>query len=139
MRYSSCAFHSPETRISGSQAEWHVSGMSHCRFKICAERRASYPVRVWRPFGRVLLLLRPRASPPDSCNNQEREATMSIDTIPATADSREIRLWAPRSEVEAQALAQLGNISRLPWVFHHVAVMGDVHYGKGATVGSVIA
>src|SRR5688572_5626453 len=27
----------------------------------------------------------------------------------------------------------------LPWVAHHVAVMPDVHVGKGATVGSVIA
>ena len=28
--------------------------------------------------------------------------------------------------------------SRLPVVFHHVAVMPDVHYGIGATVGSVV-
>src|SRR6185295_13214820 len=27
----------------------------------------------------------------------------------------------------------------LPWAFHHVAVMPDVHFGKGATVGSVVA
>ena len=35
--------------------------------------------------------------------------------------------------------AQLQNIAALPWTFKHVAVMPDVHYGKGATVGSVIA
>lgn len=64
---------------------------------------------------------------------------MSIDTIPATDTSREIRLWTPAAEVEPQALAQLRNIASLPWVFHHVAVMPDVHFGKGATVGSVIA
>ncbi|MBI5794516.1 RtcB family protein [Candidatus Uhrbacteria bacterium] len=46
-------------------------------------------------------------------------------------------LWTRRSEVEAEALTQLGNISRLPWV-EHLAVMPDVHFGKGATVGSVI-
>ena len=34
---------------------------------------------------------------------------------------------------------QLKNIAALPWCFHHVAVMPDVHLGKGATVGSVIA
>jgi tRNA-splicing ligase RtcB len=34
---------------------------------------------------------------------------------------------------------QLQNISALPWTFKHVAVMPDVHLGKGATVGSVIA
>jgi tRNA-splicing ligase RtcB len=51
----------------------------------------------------------------------------------------EVRLWAPIGEVESQALDQLKNIARLPWVFHHVAAMPDVHLGKGATVGSVIA
>jgi len=50
-----------------------------------------------------------------------------------------INLWAQIHEVESSALDQLKNIAALPWVFHHVAVMGDVHYGKGATVGSVIA
>ncbi len=52
---------------------------------------------------------------------------------------RDIQLWTPEAEVEAQALQQLDNIAALPWAFHHVAVMPDVHYGKGATVGSVIA
>jgi len=50
-----------------------------------------------------------------------------------------IKLWAPVYEVELQALDQLKNIAALPWAYHHVAVMPDVHYGKGATVGSVIA
>jgi tRNA-splicing ligase RtcB (3'-phosphate/5'-hydroxy nucleic acid ligase) len=51
----------------------------------------------------------------------------------------DIRLWTRPHEVETVALDQLRNISALPWVFHHVAAMPDVHYGKGATVGSVIA
>lgn len=50
-----------------------------------------------------------------------------------------IHLWTNIHEVESQALDQLKNIAALPWVFHHVAVMPDVHFGKGATVGSVIA
>lgn len=50
-----------------------------------------------------------------------------------------IKLWTDVHEVESSALDQLKNIGRLPWVFKHVAVMPDVHYGKGATVGSVIA
>lgn len=50
-----------------------------------------------------------------------------------------IKLWAPVHEVESQALDQLKNIANLPWVFKHVAAMPDVHLGKGATVGSVIA
>jgi tRNA-splicing ligase RtcB (3'-phosphate/5'-hydroxy nucleic acid ligase) len=51
----------------------------------------------------------------------------------------DIQLWAPPSEVESVALDQLRNVTALPWVFHHVAAMPDVHFGKGATVGSVIA
>lgn len=50
-----------------------------------------------------------------------------------------VKLWTDLSTVESQALDQLKNIANLPWVFKHVAVMPDVHYGKGATVGSVIA
>jgi tRNA-splicing ligase RtcB len=51
----------------------------------------------------------------------------------------DIKLWARPEQVESVALDQLRNISSLPWVFHHVAAMPDVHFGKGATVGSVIA
>jgi tRNA-splicing ligase RtcB len=50
-----------------------------------------------------------------------------------------IYLWTRPDEVESVALDQLRNIGNLPWIHHHVAVMPDVHYGKGATVGSVIA
>jgi tRNA-splicing ligase RtcB (3'-phosphate/5'-hydroxy nucleic acid ligase) len=49
-----------------------------------------------------------------------------------------IRMWADPAEVEQGALDQLRNVANLPWI-HGVAVMPDVHYGKGATVGSVIA
>jgi tRNA-splicing ligase RtcB (3'-phosphate/5'-hydroxy nucleic acid ligase) len=51
----------------------------------------------------------------------------------------DIHLWARPSEVEGEALGQLRNVAALPWVFHHVAAMPDVHLGAGATVGSVIA
>jgi tRNA-splicing ligase RtcB len=49
-----------------------------------------------------------------------------------------IRMWTDPATVEGQALQQLRNISSLPWI-HGLAVMPDVHLGKGATVGSVIA
>lgn len=49
-----------------------------------------------------------------------------------------IRMWADPSEVEDAAMRQLHNVTTLPWV-RGLAVMPDVHYGKGATVGSVIA
>ena len=41
-------------------------------------------------------------------------------------------------DIEHEAYQQLLNISQLPFIHHHVAAMPDVHYGKGATVGSVI-
>jgi tRNA-splicing ligase RtcB (3'-phosphate/5'-hydroxy nucleic acid ligase) len=50
-----------------------------------------------------------------------------------------IRLWAQLSDVDTAALKQLKRIAGLPWVAHHVAAMPDVHLGKGATVGSVVA
>lgn len=50
-----------------------------------------------------------------------------------------IRAWAPREDLDSTVMAQLKNVASLPWVAHHVAVMPDVHAGKGATVGSVIA
>jgi tRNA-splicing ligase RtcB len=50
-----------------------------------------------------------------------------------------IKLWAPIEEVDSKVIAQLKNVAALPWVAHHVAVMADVHAGRGATVGSVIA
>ena len=54
-------------------------------------------------------------------------------------DKADVLAWTGPGEIEPTALAQLRNIASLPWVFHHVAAMADVHYGKGATVGSVIA
>jgi len=51
----------------------------------------------------------------------------------------DVKVWAQLHDVESQALDQLRNIAALPWVAHHVAAMPDVHLGKGATVGSVIA
>jgi len=62
---------------------------------------------------------------------------MTATTIPG--QHVDIRLWTRPESVEPEAMRQLRNISSLPWTFKHVAVMPDVHYGKGATVGSVIA
>lgn len=49
-----------------------------------------------------------------------------------------IRMWTDPATVEEGALQQLRNVATLPWI-KGLAVMPDVHYGKGATVGSVIA
>ncbi len=46
--------------------------------------------------------------------------------------------WVPPDQIEEQALDQIRNISGMPFVFRHVAVMPDCHFGLGATVGSCI-
>ena len=47
-----------------------------------------------------------------------------------------VLVWT--DEVESSALDQLSNVANLPIIHGHIAVMPDVHLGKGATVGSVI-
>ena len=49
-----------------------------------------------------------------------------------------IKAWIKGVELEDQARQQLYNITSLPFIHSHIAVMPDVHWGKGATVGSVI-
>jgi len=49
-----------------------------------------------------------------------------------------IKAWTRGVLMEDQAAAQLRNVASLPFVFKWVAAMPDVHWGIGATVGSVI-
>lgn len=49
-----------------------------------------------------------------------------------------IKAWIEGVPLEDEARVQLQNIARLPCVGPHLAVMPDVHLGKGATVGSVV-
>src|SRR6516225_9790223 len=49
-----------------------------------------------------------------------------------------IKAWSKGVPLEDQARAQLRNVAELPFVFKWVAAMPDVHWGIGATVGSVI-
>ena len=50
-----------------------------------------------------------------------------------------IKSWTKGVHFESQARDQLKNIASLPFIHKHVAAMPDVHLGKGATIGSVIA
>ncbi len=52
---------------------------------------------------------------------------------------RHVKMWTRGVPVDEQAKSQLTDIARMPFVHSHLAVMPDVHVGKGATVGSVIA
>lgn len=47
-----------------------------------------------------------------------------------------IKIWT--DDIETEAMDQLINMSKLPFIHKHIAVMPDVHAGKGSTIGSVI-
>lgn len=48
-----------------------------------------------------------------------------------------VKIWT--HDIDLKSIDQLKNVASLPFVFHHVAAMPDVHAGMGATIGSVIA
>lgn len=50
-----------------------------------------------------------------------------------------VKAWVDGVPFEDAARQQVENVATLPFVYSHVAVMADVHWGRGATVGSVIA
>ncbi len=54
------------------------------------------------------------------------------------SDGAPIKAWTRGVPVEDEARKQLREAARLPFVWPHLAVMPDVHWGLGATVGSVI-
>ncbi|HEY0380855.1 MAG TPA: RtcB family protein [Candidatus Elarobacter sp.] len=49
-----------------------------------------------------------------------------------------VKAWVKGVEFDENARKQVANMASLPFVHSHVAVMPDVHLGRGATVGSVI-
>jgi tRNA-splicing ligase RtcB len=61
----------------------------------------------------------------------------NYDTLPVEG-GRDIKMWTRGVPVETEAKEQLARTARLPFIFHHLAVMPDVHVGKGSTIGSVI-
>lgn len=52
--------------------------------------------------------------------------------------SDNIIAFIPSDEIEENTLEQIKNISVMPFIHKHIAVMPDCHLGKGATVGSVV-
>ena len=50
-----------------------------------------------------------------------------------------IKAWVRGVQVEDMARQQLLNLASMPFIHKHIAAMPDVHWGMGATVGSVIA
>jgi tRNA-splicing ligase RtcB len=53
-------------------------------------------------------------------------------------DRAPIKAWTVGVPFDANARAQLANMAALPFIHRWIAVMPDVHQGKGATVGSVV-
>lgn len=48
-----------------------------------------------------------------------------------------VKIWA--KGVDPHAMKEIVNLSTLPFVFHHLAFMPDVHGGKGMPIGGVLA
>lgn len=61
---------------------------------------------------------------------------MPILTTFKDEGSAPVKVWT--KDIEESALKQLHNLSTLPFIHKHIAVMPDVHWGMGSTVGSVI-
>lgn len=49
-----------------------------------------------------------------------------------------VKMWTQGVPVEESARLQLANTARMPFIYKHIAVMPDVHLGKGSTIGSVV-
>ncbi|MEZ4262471.1 MAG: RtcB family protein [Polyangiaceae bacterium] len=54
------------------------------------------------------------------------------------ADKGLVKMWTRGVQVEDDARQQLLNVAAMPFIHKWVAVMPDVHWGMGATIGSVI-
>ncbi|WP_432722220.1 RtcB family protein [Jeongeupia wiesaeckerbachi] len=59
------------------------------------------------------------------------------DTL-AVPNGASIKMWTQGVPVEQEAREQLMNTAKMPFIYKHLAVMPDVHLGKGSTIGSVI-
>lgn len=55
-----------------------------------------------------------------------------------TTHNAPVKMWTKGVPVEGDARQQLINTAKMPFIFNHIAVMPDVHLGKGSTIGSVI-
>ena len=62
---------------------------------------------------------------------------MSYEVL-AASGAKPIKMWTKGVPVEEDARSQLIRTAQMPFIFRHIAVMPDVHLGKGSTIGSVI-
>lgn len=52
-------------------------------------------------------------------------------------NNRLVKIWT--DNVEESAMRQIENLTTLPFLFHHLAIMPDVHAGMGMPIGGVLA
>ncbi len=52
-------------------------------------------------------------------------------------NNRPVKIWTDK--VEESAMSQIKNLTTLPFLFHHLAIMPDVHAGMGMPIGGVLA
>ena len=57
--------------------------------------------------------------------NHPKTTTMQVKII----NNREVKIWT--DYVEESAMRQIENLTTLPFLFHHLAIMPDVHSGMG--------
>ena len=142
-----------ELRPSGGRAaaKRHARGDDVPHRASCRDRRfrvlcAALPTRngdrrrrdSGRSFGHQSRAPRRARSPGPWRNSALRPPIDVMDsTTPGVADN--VRMWTEGVPVEDAARAQIANLARLPILGGPIAIMPDVHPGKGATVGSVIA
>lgn len=69
--------------------------------------------------------------------SEENEIELTHNVI--KGDLVDVKMWTKFVPVESGAIDQLRSITKLPFVFKHVAAMPDVHIGTGSTVGTVMA
>ena len=63
---------------------------------------------------------------------------MPYEKLQLAGAHRDVLSWA-NHEFSIEEQSMLRNVSRLPCLFKHVALMPDAHLGKGSMVGSVVA
>lgn len=78
------------------------------------------------------------------CNNQGKKNYYEIKKMQLSHEVIQgenhqlIKAWTKGVVFEDKAQQQVKNIASLPFIHKHIAIMPDVHLGKGATIGSVI-
>lgn len=71
------------------------------------------------------------------CGHEESVNVLDYQVLQGEG-RKPVKLWTNGVPVEEDAKKQLLNTAKMPFIYSHLAVMPDVHLGKGSTIGSVI-